>query len=114
MTVQVGGSPAARTAVDKATRTWGQHGCRAGAVIVYGHRDHVTPSPRARGCSDPGAAEHLAGVVAGQAGLLECVRARAGGAVANQPGLVIARVDGDRPLAVVVVADDPSGSVRIA
>src|ERR1035441_18169 len=63
---------------------------------------------RSRGCSDPGAAEHLAGVLAGQAGVLECVRARAGGAVANQPGLLIARVDVDRPLAVVVVADDPS------
>jgi hypothetical protein len=41
-------------------------------------------TPVAGGRSDPGAAEHLASVLARQAGLLERVRARASSAVASQ------------------------------
>ena len=60
------------------------------------------------GCSDAGATEYLAGVVAGQAGVLERARARTIGAVTEQPVVVGVRVNVDRPLAVAVLADDAS------
>jgi len=58
--------------------------------------------------SDAGATEDLAGVVAGQAGVLERARARAMGAVTEQPAVVGGRVNVDRPLAVAVLAHNVS------
>jgi len=55
--------------------------------------------------SDPGPAEHLAGVVARQARLGQRVQARAGGGLPHQPA--VGSVDVDQPLAAAVVADDP-------
>jgi hypothetical protein len=60
------------------------------------------------GGSDPSAAEHLAGVLARQAGMFERVRARAGPPAAKQPFVAVARVNVDRPLAVAIAADHPS------
>lgn len=59
-----------------------------------------------RGCSDPGAVEHLAGVLVRQSGVLERVGARRRSAIAEQPP--VARVDVDRPLGAAGVADDSS------
>jgi hypothetical protein len=55
--------------------------------------------------SDSGAAEHLAGVIAREAGLLARRQACVGAAEPEQPSVV--PVDIDRPLAITIMADDP-------
>jgi hypothetical protein len=60
------------------------------------------------GCSDSGAAEHLAGILARESSVLERIRTGGSDTGAEQPIIALARVHVHRPLAPAVVADYPS------
>lgn len=77
--------------------------------LAIARRLGPVPRDRAR-CSDACAAEHLAGILARESGMLERIRTGGSDTGSEQPIIALARVHVHRPVAAAVVADYASGA----